>query len=71
MRTIQNINPRGEKKNKNIKNKLRVNPNMTLQELQSNLINSINNNNIINETKKKEKIHYNKKAEKKTTSIKK
>ena len=32
MRTIQNINPRGEKKNKNIKNKLREKTKKTLQE---------------------------------------
>ena len=71
MRTIQNINPRGEKKNKNIKNKLRVNPNMTLQELQSNLINSINDNYIINEAKKKETIPFDTYADLITTSMKK
>ena len=71
MRTIQNINPRGEKKNKNIKNKLRVNPNMTLQELQSNLINTINDNYIINEAKKKETIPFDTYADFITTSMKK
>ena len=71
MRTIQNINPTGEKKNKNIKNKLRVNPNMTLQELQSNLINTINDNYIINEAKKKETIPFDTYADLITTSMKK
>ena len=74
MKTTQSKTPKEESKKKKIlkkKKKIRPNPNMTLQELQSTLINSINDNYILTQAKKTETIPFDTYADFITTSMKK